>query len=103
MAALLSVAQALERVLEHAAPLPAVEVPLSEAEPDTVTGPDSVEPDEGEAIEMVGVPFGGLPPLPPAAAPGANTRRKKSANASGRWRNRSLASESRRESMRRSL
>jgi molybdopterin molybdotransferase len=31
VAALLSVAQALERVLEHAAPLPAVEVPLSEA------------------------------------------------------------------------
>ena len=31
MAALLSVAEALQRVLEHATPLPAVEVPLSEA------------------------------------------------------------------------
>ncbi len=31
MASLLSVAEALERVLEHAAPLPAEEVPLSAA------------------------------------------------------------------------
>jgi hypothetical protein len=87
----------------------ASEVVLSEAEPETVTGPDTVEPDEGEAIEMVGVeevPFPGLPPpLPPgaAAAPAANRRRKNGASATGRWRNRRWANRLRRASMRRSL
>jgi hypothetical protein len=84
-------------------------VPVSEAEPATVTDPDTVEPAEGEVIEMIGVeavPFGGFPPpLPPppgaAAAPAANRRRKKRANA--RWRSGCWAGPLRRESMRRSL
>jgi hypothetical protein len=78
------------------------EAPVSEAEPETATAPDTVEPDEGEAIEMVGFEevFAGLPPLPPAAALGAKTRRKQSASAAGTWQDRCWA---RRESMRGSL
>jgi hypothetical protein len=87
----------------------ATEVPLSEAEPETLTGPDTVEPDEGEAIEMVGVeevPLGLPPPLPPpgaAAAPAANRRRRRSPSITGRWWSRPWSDRTRRESMRRSL
>jgi hypothetical protein len=73
----------------------------AEAEPETVTGPDVVEPDEGEAIETVG--FVGLPlplPLGAATATAANMRRKKSVSvAVGRCPDRRWWDGLRRESM----
>jgi hypothetical protein len=70
-----------------------------------LTGPATVEPEDGAAIEMVGfeeVLFGGFFPPGAAAAPAAKRRRKK--RASARWRSGCWAADGlRRESMRRSL
>jgi hypothetical protein len=86
----------------------ASEVLLSEAVPETLIRPDTVEPDEGVEIEMYaveGVRFGGLPPLLPplAAAVAANARRKNKTRTIGRWRDGCWTDRVRRESMRRSL
>jgi hypothetical protein len=79
---------------------------LSEAVPETLIRPDTVEPAEGAAIEMVGaeVGFGGLPPLLPLAeAVAANTKKKKRARVTGRRGDGCWADLVKRESMRRSL
>jgi hypothetical protein len=77
---------------------------LDEAEPETLTAPVAVEPDDGEAIETVG--FEGFPLLVPGAAtaPAAKIKRKNRVSAAvGGWRNRRGAKRLRGESMRRSL